>query len=184
MRNTDQSIELLKKVFLKANQRFLSHESDSILNNLSERALCARMMLYLIYELDKTPFRKYYVDVEYNRNKGKLKTILDGKENVVPITCDLIVHSRGQILEQDNLLAIEMKKSTARQVQKDKDRDRLIILTKDSFDEVWSFDGRALPEHVCRYMLGVYYELNIASKLVLIEFYKKGEFWFSIEEKI
>lgn len=26
-------------------------------------------------------------------------------------------------------------------------------------DDIWSFDGKALPEHVCRYILGVYYEI-------------------------
>lgn len=77
-----------------------------------------------------------------------------------------------------------MKKSAASNPEKDKDRDRHKMLTRDSFDDVWSFDGSALPEHVCRYLLGVYYEINISNKEILIEFYKKGEFWQALKREI
>ena len=121
----------------------------------------------------------YYVDVEYNRNKGGIKTIRktirDTDEKIIPINCDLIVHSRGECVEQDNLIAIEMKKSNRSMEEKNKDRERLIALTKDSFDDVWAFDGRNLPEHVCRYVLGVYYEINYNRKKITIEYYRKGK---------
>lgn len=68
-----------------------------------------------------------------------------------------------------------MKKSTNRNSEKIKDKNRLIALTKDTFDNVWSFDGTSLPEHVCRYKLGVYYEVNISRREVYVEYYKKGE---------
>ena len=68
-----------------------------------------------------------------------------------------------------------MKKSTRRPTEKDKDRERLIALTKDSFNDVWAFDGRNLPEHVCRYVLGVYYEINYRRKLISIEYYRTGQ---------
>ena len=73
-----------------------------------------------------------------------------------------------------NLIAIEMKKSTALRLEKAKDKERLIALTKDSFDDVWSFDGKVLPEHVCRYILGVYYEINFHRQSIIIEYYRKG----------
>ena len=87
----------------------------------------------------------------------------------------LILHSRGENPIQDNLIALEMKKSTRPQLEKQKDRERLIALTKDSFDNIWSNDGHTLPEYVCRYVLGVYYEINYSLNLVLIEYYKQGE---------
>ncbi|MEE3808577.1 hypothetical protein V2H29_16700 [Lysinibacillus fusiformis] len=133
-------------------------------------------MKYLAKEISETNFSKYHVDVEYNRNEGgKLKTIKNDKEIVIPITCDIIVHSRGENTKQDNLIAIEMKKSTNKKTEKDKDRERLIALTKDSFDNLWSYDGKTLPKHVCRYLLGVYYEINLKARLVKIEYYMKGE---------
>ena len=123
-------------------------------------------------------FAGYHADVEYNRNKGAIKTIrktIEGSDfEIIPINCDLIVHSRGEIVEQDNLIAIEMKKATAPRADKEKDRERLIALTKDSFDDVWSFGGKAHPEHVCRYVLGVYYEIDYKRKSILIEYYRKG----------
>lgn len=67
-----------------------------------------------------------------------------------------------------------MKKSNASNSEKAKDRDRLKALTKDSFDDIWSFDGKSLPEHVCRYVLGVYYEISPNSNSIIIEYYQKG----------
>ncbi len=117
--------------------------------------------------------------MKYNRNKGAVKTICKTirgpEEQIVKINCDLIVHSRGEHIEQDNLLAIEMKKSTRPTSEKKKDKERLIALTKDSFDDVWAWDGNILPEHVCRYVLGVYYEINHQTHKILIEYYRQGE---------
>jgi hypothetical protein len=168
-------IKDLVKVFEEACKGFLKEQSAFILSGVSERALCGELMKYLILEISKTPFSEYYVDVEYNRKEGgRLKTIKNSEELVIPITCDIIVHSRGENIEQDNLIAIEMKKSTHSQREKNKDRERLIALTKDSFDNIWSYDGKTFPEHVCRYMIGVYFEINLESKIVEIEYYMKG----------
>ena len=127
---------------------------------------------------DNGAYTGYYADVEYNRNQGGIKTIRktiqDIHEEIIPINCDLILHSRGEIVEQDNLIAIEMKKSNASAREKQKDRERLIALTKDSFNDVWAWDNN-FPEHVCRYVLGVYYEINYNRKEITIEYYRRGE---------
>ena len=167
------------RLFECANAAFLKHDKALLANQVSERTLCGALMLHIhdIISRDKKS-AGYHADVEYNRNKGAIKTmrktIKGPSYEIIPINCDLIVHSRGEIIKQDNLIAIEMKKSTATRVRKDKDRERLIALTKDSFDDVWSFDGKALPEHVCRYVLGVYYEINFRRKSIVIEYYRKG----------
>ena len=166
-------------LFECANSAFLAQDKVLFVNQVSERTLCGALMLHFhdIITCNKK-LAGYYADVEYNRNKGAIKTIHktikvpDSK--IIPINCDLIVHSRGKIIKQDNLIAIEMKKATATNACKEKDRERLIALTKDSFDDIWSFDGKTLPEHVCRYMLGVYYEINYKRKSILIEYYRKG----------
>ena len=167
------------RLFECANAAFLKNDKALLANQVSERTLCGALMLHIhdIISRDKK-FAGYHVDVEYNRNKGAIKTIYktirSSHEQVIPISCDLIVHSRGEIVKQDNLIAIEMKKSTAFRLEKVKDRERLIALTKDSFDDVWSFDGKVLPEHVCRYILGVYYEINFHRQSIIIEYYRKG----------
>lgn len=166
-------------LFERANAAFLKHDKALFANQVSERTLCGALMLHIhdIISRDRK-FAGYHADVEYNRNKGAIKTIrktIKGPDSeIIPINCDLIVHSRGEIMEQDNLIAIEMKKSTATSANKEKDRERLVALTKDSFDGVWFFDGKDLPEHVCRYVLGVYYEINYKRKSILIEYYRKG----------
>ncbi|GGG17864.1 hypothetical protein [Paenibacillus aceti] len=161
-------------IFENANKKFLNNEVDLILSGVSERTLCGSLMRYLQEEIKETNYSKYHVDVEYNRNNGKVKTIIDQNIEVIPINCDIIVHSRGEIPEQNNIIAIEMKKSTNRNSEKIKDKNRLIALTKETFDDVWSFDGTNLPEHVCRYKLGIYYEVNIKRSEVYVEYYKKG----------
>lgn len=163
-------------IFEAANGFFISKETDSILLGVSERNLCGSLMLHLRKALDSTDYEKYHVDIEYNRNKdGRLKTILNGHPTPITICCDLIVHSRGEIPAQDNLIALEMKRSTHPKEEKDKDKIRLKCLTKDSFDDVWSFDGKHLPEHVCRYVLGIYYELNRDARQINFKYYVKGK---------
>ena len=136
-------------------------------------------MIYLQEQLKGTSYSGYYVDVEYNRNNGKVKTIINENIEVIPINCDIIIHSRGENIYQDNLIALEMKKSVNRESEKIKDKNRLIALTKDTFDDVWSFDGTNLPEHVCRYGLGVYYEINVAKRKVDMEYYIKGKLTYT-----
>lgn len=142
---------------------------------MSERNLCGSLKDHLQRAIVHSKYNKYYVDVEYNRNAGKLKTIINGELGPISICCDLIVHSRGEIIAQDNLIAIEMKRSTHPKEEKDKDKLRLKCLTKDSFNDVWSFDGKTLPDHVCRYILGVYYELNAGNREICVKYYAKGK---------
>lgn len=138
--------------------------------------------LYL--EIRHSKYSRYYVDVEYNRNNGRVKTICNDDLKVVTIMCDLIVHSRGEIVEKDNLIALEMKKSYRPMKEKENDKARLVALTKDSYDGVWSFDGKTLPEHVCGYDLGGYYEIDSKNCLIDIEYYVKGKKVRTYEEKI
>lgn len=165
----------LKEIFEKSNKYFLKHNSYIIKSGVSERCLCGSLMQELSYNIRKSNYKNYYIDVEYNRNGDNIKTIIDNDTKVIPITCDIIVHSRGENIEQDNLIAIEMKKSWASRKEKEADKNRLIALTKDTFDNVWSYDGKTLPEHVCRYIIGIYYEVDIKNKKIYIEFYKRGK---------
>ncbi len=110
-------------------------------------------------------FRPDFVD-GIDRNNGRIKTIYNEDLKVVTIICDLIVHSRGEIVEKDNLIALEMKKAYRSMQEKENDKARLVALTKDSYDGVWSFDGKTLPEHVCGYDLGIYYEIDSKHRLV------------------
>ncbi len=178
----NKSNEPIKKlniidIFEKANKLFLQEQKGLILSKVSERSWYTPFAMYLKEEMRRNNIIGYIIDTEYNRNGGKIKTILDDEQNftVSKITCDIIVHSRGKNLKQDNLICIEIKKSTAKEDKKISDKKRVRILTKDSFDDTWSYDGKELPKHVCRYKLGVYYEINIKEQVVHIEYYEKGK---------
>ncbi len=171
--------KLMEEIFEDANHEFLTKNSSLFDNRVSERTLCGALMLELNKIISRTPFSTYYTDVEYNRNKnGKIKTInqktIKNKEQIIKINCDLIVHSRGENIEIDNLIAIEMKKSTGNIDDKESDRTRLRCLTADTFDNIWSYDGKTLPNHVCRYKLGIYYEIDFSRKKIILEYYKQG----------
>lgn len=169
----------LEKIFEKANKNFLEKNLMLFEMCVSERTLCGALMIELHEIIKSTQYNDYFVDVEYNRNLGgKVKTFrktIEGpSEEIIPINCDLIVHSRGQNIHQDNLIALEMKKSTSREVDKEKDKIRLECLTKEPRNEVWGYPRNVLPEHICGYGLGIYYEIDFKCKKILVEYYRKG----------
>lgn len=168
--------ELIEQIFQESKDIFFVEECNNILCDIAERNLCGRLSIYLTCRLKEHNIKGYFADTEYNRKQGgQVKTILDEKFNIVTIQSDLIVHSRGNFIEQDNLLAIEMKKSTRPEAEKIADRKRLRAMTKTSYDGVSSADGQTHPEHVCGYILGVYIILNIAARTYTLEFYRHGE---------
>jgi len=164
----------LLELFLNANNKFLERDLSLFIDQVNERALCGALSQHLNEVISDSDFSNYYTDTEYNRNEGRVKTIINDEYEVVSINCDLIVHSRGTIINQDNLIALEMKKSTRPDHEKEKDRKRLIALTKESYDDVWSNDGTALPEHVCGYLLGIFYEIDLTELIIHLEFYQGG----------
>ena len=175
-----KTYDQLKEMFLISNQCFIRDDKDLLDSQVSERSLCGALMLHLNrLMLRSEDFEEYYTDVEYNRNRGNIKTIkktIHGQEEqIVNVTCDLIMHSRGSHPEQDNLIAIEMKKANRPQAEKTADKERLKALTKDTFDDTWSYDGVTLPEHVCRYVIGIYYEIDFEDKTIRLEYYRQGE---------
>lgn len=175
-----KSYNEMVSLFENANRILLNDDLELFESKVSERTLCGALMLHMHDLIVGDPnYQGYYTDVEYNRNKGGKvknikKTIQGVNETVVTINCDLILHSRGEHVEQDNLIAIEMKKSSRSIESKDADRERLMALTKDSYDDVWSFDGHTLPEYVCRYVLGVYYEIRYSKREIILEYYHRG----------
>jgi len=175
-------LEELISVFEKANKTLITKDNELFITKVSERTLCGALMLHLHEEIKETKYKDYNVDVEYNRNLGgKLKTIIKTisgpGEKVIRINCDLIVHSRGHKVNQDNLIAVEMKKSERPNTEKESDKERLIALTKKSFNDVWSYDGKTFPEHVCGYELGIYYEIDYKVNEIILEYYVAGNLY-------
>lgn len=159
---TKINLENLKAMVLTANRSFIENHARLLKRELSERCLCGALMYELNKQLEKNNFKNYYADVEFNRaientiNNVKRLTKEEGTpKRVFP---DIIVHSRGKVTP-DNLLALEMKKSTARREAKERDKNRLNLLTS---------------SYPYKYKLGVYYEIDHKSRQILVEFYKTG----------
>lgn len=143
-------------------------------------------MLHLHEEMRKQNrlYKGFHADVEYNRNRKKIKKILQKKESneekiITNISCDVLVHGRGLTPEQENLIAIEMKKAYAKDSDKNDDRYRLEALTSDPNEwrdrGLFPYDGVEMEELRYNYVLGVYYEVSYSDGMILIEYYQNGE---------
>lgn len=129
---------LLDQLIIAINQLY-EKDSRNLSFEVSERNLCGRLAFYLEnlmrkYDLDNKSsfFKEYFADIEYNRMES-----LDGKPIKKSITyengekdtiiCDLLVHSRGTNKKQDNLIALEMKR-TYNKDSVESDNKRLMTL--------------------------------------------------------
>lgn len=164
----------LQTIFDAALRDLLVHDRKPILDHISERSICGCLACHLRAASLNAGYEGYFVDVEYNRNRGKVKTYLDNELLPIPMTCDLILHSRGEIPRRDNLLAVELKKSGARIAHFDADRRRLRAMTK-VVDEVWQLPGGPHPSYVCGYELGLLVTIDARWQRVSIERFVLGE---------
>ena len=173
----DITHDQLKEIIQQSLQRFLESDTRNLQANVSEINLCARLAMFLQLVADEQGLEGYYADTEYNRKQeGAVKTMMGGDMQVIPIRCDLLLHSRGERILQDNLIAVEAKKRSQHENQIEKDRERLRILTNASYgDNTWSADGIAHPEHVCGYALGCMLVVDGENQSIEVEHFINGE---------
>lgn len=174
-----KSYDDLCLLFEEANKKLLTVDKKLFDRDVSEPGMCGALMIHLHDLMQKDgEYVGYYTDLEYNRNIGypdhQKKVIIQRNGKTRRIKCDLIIHSRGEKICQDNLLAVEMKKTYRSKIDKQADRDRLMALTSD-----W-YNGKArphtsLPEYVCGYVLGIYYELDLPHHRCWIEYFYGGQ---------
>lgn len=166
----------LGKMYSDAIESFLKMEAETILDDVSERNLCGRLAIQLEREIQARGLEGYVADTEYNRKqRGHVKTILSDNMEIINITCDLIVHSRGRVIQNDNLIAIEMAKPNKTTADILADKNRLRALTKSSYDGVWSYGDGAHPEHVCGYVMGIFIMVDRVNRVLKAEVFRSGE---------
>ena len=131
-------------------------------------SLRGRLAIYL----DRTKNRDeslqpYFVDVEYNRRgEGRKQILHPVTHQHMDVRCDILLHSRGD-LDDDNLIAVKMKKDDASAADKQSDRERLQALTL-------PMPEGGNPDYVCGYRLGYYLEVHIGNRTLLVEEYRGG----------
>ena len=160
-KNKEKLSKELIDIFERAKNEFLEKEKDIIKNDTNERTLTQRLAFYLEIQLRKNiKYENYSVDYEYNRKEEDIKRLKFGKNtDKKEIYPDIIVHQRKI---KNNLIAIEMKKTTSRNTDKIKDIEKLKALT----DE----------KNCYSYILGIYFELDITdNNNNIINFFVDGE---------
>ena len=183
MTNNEKIVELIG-IFEKAKNKFLKEEKEIIKIDVNERTLSARLMFHLqtllLNEIYQENYKEYSVDCEYNRiNEYKIKTLKryenfeidDNSDKIRKIFPDIILHKRK---EEDNLIVIEMKKSTSDNIDcKEKDRERLKIMT--NLNDPNNFN----------YTLGVYFEVDTTgNNNHIIEFFINGKKYKKTKNRI
>jgi hypothetical protein len=164
----------LEDLFDEAIREFLTRESILVRKKAHEQSFCGRLAIYLDHAKNRRGLEQYYVDVEYNRRGEGRKQILHPITHLpINVVCDLLLHSRGK-LQDDNLIAVEMKKSGGRRNHKQRDRERLQALTLPP-----PCVG-ADPDYVCGYQLGYYLEVNSENASLLVEEYCRGNLTKSV----
>lgn len=114
--------ENIERKLIKACQKLLTRDSALLQKDVNERSISHRLALYLQKE-----FPKWDVDCEYNRDEGVPKRIFQVGDNDIQgngepfiqdtkartVFPDIIVHHRGKSGTPNNLLIIEIKKTTS-----------------------------------------------------------------------
>lgn len=177
-------VELLSDILERSLTELFIEQGARIATGVSERNTCARLGAILERNAHQVGLTGYFADPEDNRKQGgQIKTILDGQHREIKICADLILHSRGVSIAEDNLIAIEMKKARRPAKHKAADRDRLRAMTKTSYNDTWSNDGTTHPEHVCGYRIGALIILNIKTRIATIEYFREGLATTSVSKK-
>ena len=124
-KNKEKLSKELIDIFERAKNEFLEKEKSIIKNDTNERTLTQRLAFYLELQLRKNiKYENYSVDCEYNRKEEDIKRLKFGKNtDKKEIYPDIIVHQRKI---KNNLIAIEMKKTTSRNTDKIKDIEKFI----------------------------------------------------------
>lgn len=104
----------LKDFFWEANRAFMEKNYVLLDEDISERCLCGALMHELNRQLEQNGCNNYFADIEFNRSNQRIKQLSNDDGFVNNILPDIIVYSRSKETP-DNLLVLEMKKSSANQ---------------------------------------------------------------------
>ncbi len=155
MHDEDQLFEIVKAAF----DAFLGRHSALLDVNANERS-----MTHKLAEALQEVFPDMDVDCEYNRHGGLAKKIIACRDEAIgpddldakTVYPDIVVHKRGT--DEDNLLVIEVKKSSGRRCS-GWDAEKLRAFTSEEF----------------RYQVGLYVEIDAERESIgKVECYKDG----------
>ncbi|SRR5258705_5928950 len=159
--------DVLEALFKEALAQFVGREYALVRKNAHEQAMCHRLAWYVEHSKDRHGLEGYWVDTEYNRHGDNVKRIRHAVTGEpINVICDLLLHSRGELAD-DNLIAVEMKKTDGDEADKQRDRERLQALTT-------ACREGSEPDHVCGYKLGYFVQVDMKNAAVLIEEFRAG----------
>ena len=104
--------ELIQEALNNSTNQLIRSDSEILINDINERSISHKLAIYL-----EPYFSGWNIDCEYNRNHDDPKRLNIKKRDIqsddtqaTTVYPDIIIHRRGT---NDNLLVIEMKKTTS-----------------------------------------------------------------------
>lgn len=94
----------LQEILNRAISKVLACDSELLERDASEWSIAHRLAVYLEQELPG-----WHVDCEYNR-QGQDRDSVKRDPNGGPVRPDIVIHHRGGVEQEHNLLVIEIKK--------------------------------------------------------------------------
>ena len=127
------SFEMLQRLVRAILRRVYREDRFLVDKDVSERCVVARFFLYANEDWNRQKYGGASTglnwDVEYNRcgSDGNPKSLLRGSKTG-NVTSDLVLHQRGDGVK--NVLTVEFKKKARPKCEMDRDRQKLVELTK------------------------------------------------------
>lgn len=161
---TEKEMKELKTLINNVAEAFrLVYKNDKF---LIENGLCERCIMFRFAHYLADLYPDYDVDCEYNKHKGNVKKIIEGK-NIFP---DIIIHKRGT--DSENFAVIELKNKTNPSTpERENDKAKLKALTK-SYN-----DGEKDSLYNYGYKFGLAIDVceNLQETMNSIVVYRQGE---------
>lgn len=154
-------------------EEFYAKEQRNLELDIHEIAHGHRLALYFekqIREYDEVHqeklFENYYVDIEFNRTEGgAVKTVVYNGE-LHETRCDILLHSKGNVPDRENLLIIELKKEHS---------------TNKEQEDIWEINRMVSPREegapdaaICNTLLGVYLKIGLSCYFGTKYWYEDG----------
>jgi len=157
----------------RALDEFYEKEKRNLELNVHEIAHAHRLAVYFENHLrrydeshEEKLFKNYFVDVEFNRTEGGNPKEVYYNNELHKKRSDILLHSKGLVPEQENLLIIELKKEDST----DKEKEDICAIKR----MVSPKEDGTPDSSICNTHLGVY--LKIGEKC-----YFGIKFWYEDE---
>lgn len=113
MKLNKRQMYTITKVINDALEKLYREDAYLIANEVHERSIVCRFLIYLQHEVENTNFKSFQLDADYNKDHSEPKRTKNRPKGTCP---DVILHKRGS--NEGNIFVIEFKTGWSRNKNK------------------------------------------------------------------